>query len=44
MWSTEPDILDRPIVAGMVDTREQADELPVHIHRKGQLVLARRGV
>ncbi|UPJ57007.1 helix-turn-helix transcriptional regulator [Bradyrhizobium sp. 192] len=39
----DPDILDRPIVAGMVDTREQEDELPVHIHRKGQLVLAQRG-
>lgn len=38
-----PDSLDRPIVAGMVDTQEKEDELPVHTHRKGQLVLAQRG-
>jgi hypothetical protein len=38
-----PDSLDRPIVAGMVDTQEKEDELPVHTHRKGQLVLVQRG-
>jgi AraC-like DNA-binding protein len=27
----------------MVDTQEKEDELPVHTHRKGQLVLAQRG-
>lgn len=39
----DPDSLDRPIVAGMVATQEKEDELPVHTHRKGQLVLAQRG-
>lgn len=39
----DPDLLDRPIVAAMVDTREKEDELPVHTHQKGQLVLALRG-
>ena len=39
----DPDALDRPVVALLVDTREKEDELPVHTHRKGQLVLARRG-
>jgi hypothetical protein len=38
-----PDSLDRPIVAGMVDTQEKEDELAVHTHRKGQLVLVQRG-
>lgn len=39
----DPDALDRPVVALMVDTQEKEDELPVHTHRKGQLVLAQRG-
>jgi AraC-like DNA-binding protein len=39
----DPDALDRPVVALLIDTREKEDELPVHKHRKGQLVLAQRG-
>jgi AraC-like DNA-binding protein len=39
----DPDALDRPVVALRVDTREKEDELPVHSHRKSQLVLALRG-
>lgn len=39
----DPDSLDRPVVALMVDTQEKDDEVPIHTHRKGQLVLAQRG-
>ncbi|SFJ81806.1 helix-turn-helix transcriptional regulator [Bradyrhizobium sp. Gha] len=39
----DPDSLDRPVVALMVDTQEKEDEIPIHTHRKGQLVLAQRG-
>lgn len=39
----DPDSLDRPAVALMVDTQEREDEVPIHTHRKGQLVLAQRG-
>lgn len=39
----DPDSLDRPVVALMVDTQEKEDEVPIHTHRKGQLVLAQRG-
>ncbi len=39
----DPDALDRPVVTLRVDTREKENELPMHSHRKGQLVLALRG-
>lgn len=39
----DPDSLHRPAVALMVDTQEKEDEVPIHTHRKGQLVLAQRG-
>jgi AraC-like DNA-binding protein len=39
----DPDLLDRPVATLRVDTREKENELPVHQHRKGQLVLALRG-
>lgn len=39
----DPDSLDRPAVALMVDTQEKENEVPIHTHRKGQLVLAQRG-
>ncbi|MET1025627.1 MAG: helix-turn-helix transcriptional regulator [Dongiaceae bacterium] len=39
----DPDELDRPAVALRVDIRENESEVPVHRHRKGQLVLALRG-
>lgn len=39
----DPDSLDRPAVALTVDTQEREDEVPIHTHRKGQLVLAQRG-
>ncbi|RXH29503.1 MULTISPECIES: helix-turn-helix transcriptional regulator [Bradyrhizobium] len=39
----DPDSLERPVVALMVDTQEKEDEVPIHTHRKGQLVLAQRG-
>lgn len=39
----DPDALDRPVVTLRVDTREKENELPIHQHRKGQLVLALRG-
>ena len=39
----DPDATDSPAVALRVDTSENESELPVHQHRKGQLVLALRG-
>ena len=39
----DPDAIDRPVLALRVDVREQESELPMHEHRKGQLVLALRG-
>ena len=39
----DPDSLDRPAIALKVDTQEREDEVPIHTHRKGQLVLAQRG-
>jgi AraC-like DNA-binding protein len=39
----DPDPLHRPAVALRVEVRENESELPMHRHRKGQLVLALRG-
>ncbi|HEY4318952.1 MAG TPA: helix-turn-helix transcriptional regulator [Herbaspirillum sp.] len=39
----DPDCLSQPAVALRVDIQENESELPVHRHRKGQLVLALRG-
>lgn len=39
----DPDTLERPVVALAVDIQEKNDEVPIHTHRKGQLVLADRG-
>jgi len=39
----DPDALHRPAVALRVDVRENDIELPMHRHRKGQLVLALHG-
>ncbi len=39
----DPDELYSPAVALTVDIRDNSRELPVHRHRKGQLVLAARG-
>ncbi len=38
-----PDITDRPAVAGELDFAEYAAEVPMHVHRKGQLILALHG-
>lgn len=39
----DPDKTDRPAVALRVDVSQNESELPVHQHRKGQLVVALRG-
>jgi AraC-like DNA-binding protein len=39
----DPDLLDRPVVSICIETRQNDDELPLHSHRKGQLVVASRG-
>lgn len=39
----DPDFLDRPVVSIAIETRQNDDELPMHTHRKGQLVVASRG-
>jgi AraC-like DNA-binding protein len=39
----DPDQLFQPAVALLVDIQESESELPVHQHRKGQLVVALRG-
>jgi len=39
----DPDRLDRPVVSACIETRPDDDSLPLHTHRKGQLVLATRG-
>jgi AraC-like DNA-binding protein len=43
LYAFDPDLLDRPVVTLRVDNRDKEHELPVHRHRKGQLVLALRG-
>ncbi len=39
----DPDQTDRPAVALRLDVKQYEQEVPVHQHRKGQLVLALRG-
>jgi AraC-like DNA-binding protein len=39
----DPDHLDRPVVSIGIETGQNDDELPLHSHRKGQLVVASRG-
>jgi AraC-like DNA-binding protein len=39
----DPDNLDRPVVSFCIETRQNDDELPLHAHRNGQLVIAARG-
>jgi AraC-like DNA-binding protein len=43
LYNFDPDVVDRPVVTLRVDNRDKENELPVHKHRKGQLVLALRG-
>lgn len=39
----DPDEVDRPVASFCIETRQNDDELPLHSHRKGQLVVASRG-
>lgn len=39
----DPDQFDRPIVAMCIETGQNNDELPLHSHKKGQLVVASHG-
>jgi AraC-like DNA-binding protein len=39
----DPDFLDPPVTAVLLETGGKNDELPMHVHRKGQLVVALRG-
>ena len=39
----DPDQFDRPIVSLCIETGEGNDELPLHAHKKGQLVVASHG-
>lgn len=39
----DPDQFDRPIVSFSIETNEDNDELPLHSHKKGQLVVASHG-
>ncbi|MCP4616760.1 MAG: AraC family transcriptional regulator [Bradyrhizobium sp.] len=39
----DPDRLDRPVISVCIETRRNDDELPLHSHYKGQLVVASRG-
>lgn len=39
----DPDLTDRPAVVGQLDFTDYAAEVPMHTHRKGQLILARHG-
>jgi AraC-like DNA-binding protein len=39
----DPDLLDRPITSFCIETSQNNDELPLHFHRKGQLVVASHG-
>ncbi|WFU55183.1 helix-turn-helix transcriptional regulator [Bradyrhizobium pachyrhizi] len=39
----DPDQFDRPINSFCIETGEENDELPLHSHRKGQLVVASHG-
>ncbi|MFK4825956.1 helix-turn-helix transcriptional regulator [Paenochrobactrum sp. BZR 588] len=39
----DPDMNDRPVLAWQLDFKDYSTEIPVHRHRKGQLVLALHG-
>ncbi|WGS52841.1 helix-turn-helix transcriptional regulator [Paraburkholderia sp. D15] len=39
----DPDSIDSPVTAVLLQTQGKEDELPMHVHRKGQLVVALRG-
>jgi AraC-like DNA-binding protein len=39
----DPDFFDPPVTAVLLETGGINDELPMHVHRKGQLVVALRG-
>ncbi len=39
----DPDQFDRPIVSFCIETGKNNDELPLHAHKKGQLVVASHG-
>jgi AraC-like DNA-binding protein len=39
----DPDSLDSLVTAVLVETSGKNDELPMHVHRKGQMVIALRG-
>jgi AraC-like DNA-binding protein len=42
-YPIDPDLLDRPVVSFCMETGQSDDELPLHSHQKGQLVVASRG-
>ncbi|MCM8735639.1 helix-turn-helix transcriptional regulator [Azospirillum sp. A1-3] len=39
----DPDLADQPAVARLLDFADYEAEVPVHVHRKGQLILALHG-
>ena len=39
----DPDFLDPPVTAVLLEANGKNDELPMHVHRKGQLVVTLRG-
>lgn len=39
----DPDLADRPAVARLLDFADYEAEVPVHVHRRGQLILALHG-
>lgn len=39
----DPDLTDRPAVARQLDFADHEAEVPMHVHRKGQLILALHG-
>lgn len=41
--TSDPDLSDRPAVAHQLDFMDHEAEVPPHVHRKGQLILARHG-
>ncbi|TCK86830.1 AraC family transcriptional regulator [Paraburkholderia sp. BL9I2N2] len=39
----DPDSVDLPVISVLLETSGKEDELPMHVHRKGQMVVALRG-
>lgn len=39
----DPDSVDLPVISVLLETSGKEDELPMHVHRKGQLVVALSG-